>query len=193
MLGSSYGLESAVLKCGFSYEQLIDYWSVTNNTHKMFPASAQYHINFVDLELNALKYADQVKLCDRYLVADMSQAYSEKLESWISSETDIITAIGIASYIGQEGFERLINSALVNGTASAILYSLPNFESTYSIEEICENYGLRARQLGSCIKQRRYASSEERDAIKTKIIENNIPLQEIDEQYISTILYLITN
>lgn len=190
VLGSSYGMEAACLKGENSLLDLVARWSNDTRVYESFPATPEYQINFVDIQQQPLEYAQQVGLCDSYLVADMSQTFAEDLVYLLKHESDLVTGIGLAYYIGATGFRQLVENALVKGNAQALCYSLPNFHDDTYLKETCKMHGLSIEQLGDKVRQRNYANAQEQQVIQAALKEKG-GFSEMDEDYITTNLYLI--
>lgn len=190
VLGSSYGLEAAFLKSQLTTADLLARWMDETTVYEVFPKTPQYRINFVDIQPEPLEYAQQVGLCDQYIVADMSKPFADDLLHLLKSESDLITGIGLAYYIGKTGFEQLVQTAFVDGNAQVLCYSLPNYHDETDVKAICRAHGVSLEPLGDTLRQRNYANEKEKASIHAQLKAAN-NFSAIDEDHISTHLYLL--
>ena len=183
MVGSGYGVDAVSLKYDITPQELLARW--TNDATVMLPfaSHSEYEITMIDIEVEPLRFASDIKLCDKYFVANMQQPYSVQLEQHLNKMTDIVTCIGVTGYIGVNGVEKIIQSAFVNGKTKLFCFSVVKYLDTNAFVEVCLKHGLVVQTLCSNCWQRCYKDEAEKQKIHQVLKQKNIFTQE-DEKAI---------
>jgi len=181
MVGSGHGLDAVALKFDVTPQEIFERWTNGATVMLSFPSQSEYEITMVDIEPEPLRFASDVNLCENSFLANMCKPYSVELEKHFNNMTDIVTCIGVTSYIGVEGVEKIIQAAFVNGKAKLFCFSIVKYLDATSFVEICLKYGLIVRKIGSNLMQRVYKDEEERQKVH-HVLENRQLLSPEDEQ-----------
>ena len=155
-LGSSYGINSSLMKYNLTMSELNDFFlngsKPTKNETKQFYEKCKINdnINFyqIDISEEALKFSEEMNLCKRGIDVDLE---SEKLDLLGSlPKMDIVIATGCVGYIGYKAFLNLlkvIKNRQSNSNNSETEYVLPIFPFSVlrmfdmkDIEEVFKTY-----------------------------------------------------
>ena len=178
-----------VLKYDLTMPEILTRWGHEATVGLPFPAAQSgYELTLVDMEAEPLRFAKDVKLCEHVIVADLSKPYSAELTRHFAEMTDIVSAIGVTSYIGLEGLENIIQATLVNGKTKVLCFSVLKYLDTKAWVDICLKHGLVVCHLGD-LRQRSYHSEEEKQKIHQTLTKKNL-LSEADETGLMTSLFL---
>ena len=168
-LGSGHGLEPAALKYGCTHGDILRLWLQQNPLEYSFKddAALPFGVVMVDINAEPLRFARDVGLCDRFCCCDISKDLPEELDCFLRQEADLLVCIGVTSYIGLQGFERLVRLVEASNIKH-FCFSLTSFIST-SYLEVFERSNLQLQKLGD-VRQRSYKNEEE----ESKILETLI-------------------
>jgi len=135
-LGSSYGINSALMKYNLTMSELNDFFlnksKPTKKEIKQFyeKCTSNDKINFyqIDISKEALKFSEEMNLCERGINVDLD---SEKLNLPTSlPKIDIVIATGCIGYIGYKAFLNLlkiIKNRQSNSDETETKYTAPIF------------------------------------------------------------------
>ena len=178
-LGSSYGINSSLIKYDLTMSELNDFFlkepEPTKKETKQFydECTRNDNINFyqIDISEEALKFSEDMGLCKKAINVDLE---TEKLELPESlSKIDLIIATGCIGYIGYKAFSNLleeIKNTQTNSTEPNTEHVAPIFAFTIlrmfdmrDIQEIFEryDYSLVKSDLEP-ICQRKFSTPEEK-------------------------------
>jgi hypothetical protein len=189
MVGSGHGLDAVALKFDVTPQELLARWTNDATVMLSFPAQKEYEITMVDIEAEPLRFASDIKLCEKSFVANMQQPYSVQLEQHLNAMTDIVICIGATGYIGVEGMEKIIHSAFVNGKAKLFCFSMGKHLDEKAFIEVCLKHGLVVRMIGSRFRQRYYQDETERQKMHQALKQKSC-LTQADEEAIFCNVFL---
>ena len=156
-LGSSYGINSSLMKYNLTMSELNDFF--LNGTEHTKKETKQFYeectsndnMNFyqIDISEEALKFSEEMNLCERGMNVDLEAEKLNLLESL--PKMDIVIATGCIGYIGYKAFLnllRVIKNRQSNSFESETEYVAPIFAFSVlrmfdmkDIEEAFETYG----------------------------------------------------
>ncbi|MDM8545651.1 hypothetical protein [Candidatus Venteria ishoeyi] len=165
VVGSGYGLDIASLKFDITPQEILKRWNNTTTVRQLFSHCLEYEITAVDIEHEPLTFTKDVNLCEKIFVADMSHSYPVPLKQHFNEMTDIVIAMGLTSYVGVEGLERIVQSAFVNGKAKVLYFSIMKYLDIDDFIAVCLDAGLIVKNIGDNILQRHYFNEEEKNNI----------------------------
>ena len=178
-LGSSYGINSSLIKYDLTMSELNDFFlkepEPTKKETKQFyeECTGNDNINFyqIDISEGALKFSEDMGLCEKAINIDLE---TEKVELPKSlSKIDLIIATGCIGYIGYKSFSNLlegIKNRQSNSAEPETEHVAPIFAFTvlrmFDMEDIKEiferyDYSLVKSDLEP-IRQRNFSTSEEK-------------------------------
>jgi len=178
-LGSSYGINSSLMKYDLTMSELNDFFlketEPTKKETKQFyeECTSNDNMNFyqIDISEEALKFSEDMDLCEKAINVDLE---TEKLDLPESlPKIDLIIATGCIGYIGYKAFLNLhewIKNRQSNSTGSETKYIAPIFAFTVlrmfdmkDIQEVFEmyDYSLVKSDLEP-ICQRNFSAPEEK-------------------------------
>jgi len=155
-LGSSYGINSSLMKYDLTMSELNDFFlngsEPTKKETKQFyeECTSNDNMNFyqIDISEEALKFSEEMDLCERGMNVDLEAEKLNLLESL--PKMDIVIATGCIGYIGYKAFSNLlkvIKNRQSNSIESETEYIAPIFAFSVlrmfdmeDIEEVFETY-----------------------------------------------------
>ena len=113
-LGSSYGINSSLMKYNLTMSELHDFFlsgsKPTKKETKQFykKCTSNDNLNFyqIDISKEALEFSEDMKLCERGINVDLEDEKINLLESL--PKMDIVIATGCVGYIGYKTFSNLL-------------------------------------------------------------------------------------
>jgi len=155
-LGSSYGINSSLMKYNLTMLELNNFFLTgsepTKKETKQFyeKCNSNGNMNFyqIDISKEALKFSEEMNLCERGMNVDLESEKLNLLESL--PKMDIVIATGCIGYIGYKAFSNLlkvIKNRQSNSIESETEYIAPIFAFSVlrmfdmdDIEEVFEIY-----------------------------------------------------
>lgn len=179
-LGSSYGINSSLMKYNLTMLELNNFFlnepEPTKKETKQFYQQCKRNDNMnfyqIDISDEALKFSEEMDLCERGMNVDLEAEKLNLLESF--PKIDIVIATGCIGYIGYKAFLNLlkvIKNRQSNSSESEKEYIAPIFAfsvlrmfSMDDIEEVFEryNYSIVKSDIKP-IRQRNFSDSKEKE------------------------------
>jgi hypothetical protein len=144
-LGSSYGINSSLMKYDLTMSELNDFFlngsEPTKKETKQFyeECTSDDNMNFyqIDISEEALKFSEEMNLCVRGMNVDLE---AEKLNLLGSlPKIDIVIATGCIGYIGYKAFANLLK-VIKNRQSNSIESETDRMFDMEDIEEVFETY-----------------------------------------------------
>jgi hypothetical protein len=178
-LGSSYGINSSLLKYNLTMSELNNFFlngtEPTKKETKQFyeECTSNDNMNFyqIDISEEALKFSEEMNLCERGINVDLETEELDLLESL--PKIDVVIATGCIGYIGYKAFSNLlkvIKNRQSNSIESETEYVAPIFAFSVlrmfdmdDIEEVFETYDYSIVKSDiKPIRQRNFSDPEEK-------------------------------
>ena len=178
-LGSSYGINSSMIKYNLSMSELNDFFlnksEPTKKETKQFyeKCNINENINFyqIDISEEALKFSEEMNLCERGMNVDLEAEKLNFLESF--PKIDIVIATGCVGYIGYKAFLNLLkviknrqsysNESEVECTSPIFAFSVLRMFDMKDIEEVFEMHGYSIVKSDiNPIRQRSFSDPKEK-------------------------------
>jgi len=179
-LGSSYGINSSLMKYNLTMSELSNFFlngsEPTKNETKQFyeECTSNDNMNFyqIDISEEALKFSEEMNLCERGINVDLEAEKLNFLESL--PRMDIVIATGCVGYIGYKAFLNLlkvIKNRQSNSIESETKYNAPIFAFSVlrmfdmkDIKEVFEmyNYSIVKSDIKP-IRQRSFSDPKEKE------------------------------
>jgi hypothetical protein len=178
-LGSSYGINSSLMKYNLTMSELKDFFlngiNPTKKETKQFykKCTSNDNMNFyqIDISEEALKFSEAMNLCERGMNIDLESEKLNLLESL--PKMDIVIATGCVGYIGYKAFSNLlkvVKNRQSNSIESEKKYVSPIFAFSVlrifdmkDIEEVFEMYGYSIVKSNiKPIRQRNFSDPKEK-------------------------------
>ncbi|WP_428324084.1 hypothetical protein [Nitrosopumilus sp.] len=178
-LGSSYGINSSLMKYNLTMSELSDFFLKESKPTKK--ETIQFYekctindnMNFyqIDISEEALTFSEEMNLCERGINVDLESEKLNFLESL--PRMDIVIATGCVGYIGYKAFSNLLkviknrqsnsNESETEYTAPIFAFSVLRMFDMKDIEEIFEmyNYSIVKSDINP-IRQRNFSDPEEK-------------------------------
>jgi len=178
-LGSSYGINSSLIKYNLTMSELNNFF--LNETEPTKKETRQFYeectsndnINFyqIDISEEAIKFSEEMNLCERGINVDLEAEKLNLLESL--PKIDVVIATGCVGYIGHRAFSNLlkvIKNRQSNSIESEKEYIDPIFAFSVlrmfdmeGIEEVFEtnDYSIVKSDIKP-IRQRNFSDSKEK-------------------------------
>ncbi len=178
-LGSSYGINSSLMKYDLTMSELNNFFlngtEPTKKETKQFyeKCTSNDNMNFyqIDISEEALKFSEEMCLCERGMNIDLESEKLNLLESL--PKMDVVIATGCIGYIGYKAFSNIfegIKNSQSNSTESEIEHTSPIFAFTVlrmfdmeDIQEIFKRYDYSLVKMDQePISQRNFSTPEEK-------------------------------
>jgi len=178
-LGSSYGINSSLMKYNLTMSKLNNFF--LNKTKPTKKETKQFYegcarndnLNFyqIDISEEALKFSEEMDLCERGINVDLEAEKLNLLESF--PKIDLVIATGCIGYIGYKAFSNLlkvIKNRQSNSIESGKEYAAPIFAFSvlrmFDIDDIKEvfemnDYSIVKSDIKS-IRQRNFSDPKEK-------------------------------
>ncbi len=181
-LGSSYGVNGALMKYALDYEALRQRYTapalqalsseelleLDRAFYKSWPRNRNVRVIGLDISENAVRYAQAAGTADAGLAVDLESRDPTPEEARILSEVDIVVSTGCVGYVTGKTFERIAKLARQGRPAWVASFVLRMFPYD-KIAATLATQGLETECFeGATFVQRRFASVEEmEDTIKS--------------------------
>ena len=178
-LGSSYGINSSLLKYNLTMSELNNFFlnrtEPTKKETKQFyeECTSNNNMNFyqIDISEEALKFSEEMNLCERGMNVDLETEKSNLLESL--PKIDVVIATGCIGYVGYKAFQNLlkvIKNRQSNSIESETEYVSPIFAFSvlrmfdmHDIKEVFEIYDYSIVKSNiKPIRQRNFSDPKEK-------------------------------
>ena len=187
-LGSSYGINSSLMKYDLTMTELNNFF--LNGTEPTKKETKQFYedctsidnINFyqIDISKEALKFSEDMNLCERSINVDLEAEKLNLLESL--PKMDIVIATGCVGYIGYKAFSNLLKAiknrqsnsieSETEFTAPIFAFSVLRMFDMKDIEEVFEIYDYTIEKSDiKPIRQRNFSNPKEKTQTMS-ILEN---------------------
>ena len=185
IVGSCHGLDSAVLKYGYTYDDILKYWLEGDpDDHVFYGGNPMYEITMIDINPEPLRFAKHVGLCKGYYRCNMKEALPKALSFFLEEKDDLLIAVGITTYLGLEYFQRL-GQLVERSQIRFFCFSLPSFIRE-SYLEIAAQSTLTLKVLGD-IDQRQYNDDDEKSRVLEMLKEQGAYSPRDDSGLVSSI------
>jgi SAM-dependent methyltransferase len=177
-LGSSYGVNGALMKYALGYDALRDRYTAPSlqglSSEDMLKLDRAFYLSWprdphvrvvgLDISQNAVDYAQASGTLDIGLCADLEAADPSPDVAAVISEADIIVSTGCVGYVTSKTFNRVMALARGGRTAWVASFVLRMFPYD-KIAATLAGYGLETEKFeGATFVQRRFANREEMEA-----------------------------
>jgi hypothetical protein len=177
-IGSSYGLNGALMKYALNFdalrgrytnpalqpvssEELLEY---DRNYYRSWPKHPRLRVIGLDVSENAVRYAETCGTVDVGMAIDLESRDPTPEEARILADADIIISTGAVGYVTSRTFERLMQIAQKDRPTWVASFVLRMFPYR-PIEEALAKFELQTEQFeGATFVQRRFSSVEEMEA-----------------------------
>ena len=172
-VGCSYGVNAAMIKHGQSMSELASHYRglerqglardevlAADQEFYAAPETGRTTIVGVDASRNAIDYAVSAGILDGGVAADFEAEAPDAVQAELLGGSDLIISTGCYGYISETTLERLLD---VNDGRQPWMahFVLRMFDYQPAVECLGQR-GYVTRQLGTPVRQRRFASAEER-------------------------------
>lgn len=172
-VGSSYGVNGALLKHDFDLSELFDLYSPSATAglshHDLLRRDREViarregdpdlTVIGVDPAANAVGYACDAGFLDGGIVSDLETGSPTEADAALLADVDLVISTGAIGYVGAPTFEQILNHA--RSRPWFALFALRMF-SIESVAALLRDRGYDVFRLaGSTFRQRRFAGKEE--------------------------------
>ncbi|MGY5150207.1 MAG: hypothetical protein ACW9W3_09090 [Candidatus Nitrosopumilus sp. bin_68KS] len=197
-LGSSYGINASLMKYNLTMSELNDFFlngsEPTKNEIKQFykKCDSKDNMNFyqIDISNEALKFSEEMNLCERGMNVDLEAEKLNLLESL--PKMDIVIATGCVGYIGYKAFLNLlkvIKNRQSNSIKTETEYITPIFAFSVlrmfdmeDIEEVFEMYDYSVEKSDiKPIHQRSFSGPKEKAQTLSLLHEMEINTEKYED------------
>jgi len=177
-LGSSYGVNGALMKYRLDFEALRQRYTspdlqglssdellaLDRSFYAGWPRNERVRVIGLDISENAVRYAEAAGTVDRGIAANFESRDPTSEEAELLADVDIIVSTGCVGYVTSRTFERLANVARQGRPAWVASFVLRMFPFD-EIAATLSKQGLVTEQFeGATFVQRRFADRQEMEA-----------------------------
>ncbi len=178
-LGSSYGVNGALMKYALSYDALRDRYTAPSLQrlapeemleldrafYMAWPRNRNVRVIGLDVSENAVRYGQACGTMDMAFCADLETNDPKPEVATAIAEADIIISTGCVGYVGSKTFDRVMALARKGRTAWVASFVLRMFPYD-RIAATLADYGLETEKLhGATFVQRRFANRQEMEDV----------------------------
>ena len=182
-LGSSYGVNGALMKYALGYDALRDrYTTPTLQSlpsevmlehdrafYRAWPRHQNVRVIGLDVSENAVRYAESAGAVDIGLCADLEASEPDSEAARAIATADIVVSTGCVGYVTEKTFERVMALACHNRPAWVASFVLRMFPYN-RIANTLAGYGLETEKFdGATFVQRRFNDPSEMEAAVTRV------------------------
>ncbi|MCV0400806.1 MAG: hypothetical protein K5777_02305 [Nitrosopumilus sp.] len=197
-LGSSYGINSSLMKYDLTMSELNDFFlngtEPTRKETKQFyeECTSNDNVNFyqIDISEEALKFSEEMNLCERGINVDLEAEKLNLLESF--PKIDVVIATGCIGYIGYKAFSNLLkviknrksnyNEFKKEYTAPIFAFSVLRMFDMKDIEKVFEmnDYSIVKSDIKP-IRQRNFSDPKEKEQTISILHDMKINTEEYED------------
>jgi hypothetical protein len=197
-LGSSYGINSALMKYNLTMTELNKFFLTeteptkkeTKQFYEKCTSNDNMHFYQIDISEEAIKFSEEMGLCEKGMNVNLDDEKLELLESL--PKIDVVIATGCIGYIGYMAFVNLlkvIKNRQANSIESKIEYNSPIFAFSVlrmfdmdDIEKTFEtyNYSIVKSDIKPII-QRKFSDAKEKEETISILHEMRINTKEYED------------
>ena len=165
-IGSSYGINSALMRHDLTMSELDDFFLKQNEPTK-YQTKQFYNI---DISRPALRFSEDVGLCTKGIEVNLETCNVDSLE--VLPNLDMIIATGCIGYIGHKAFANLFDlikerkdecMQTENSTTPLLAFSVLRIFDMEKIQETFDNYGyFLVKSDLKPLRQRKFSDSTEK-------------------------------
>lgn len=179
-VGSSYGVNAAILKHGYGLSELSNLYSLAatagvtrekliERDRSLFQGDGDAELEMIGLDTAeaAIDYACAANILDSGIVADLESRPPSDYEASRLAATDLVISTGAIGYVGGPTFQHILDS--VERPPWLALFALRMFPIA-DIAEVLKRRGYAIFHLrGQTFRQRRFAGADERTEVLTRL------------------------
>ena len=194
-IGSSYGINSALLKYDLEMSDLDNFFLQEENTtleqtkqfFEKIPSKDSLNFYQIDISEPALQFSEQVKLCKKGICVNLETAnlHLKELPS-----CDMIIATGCIGYIGYKAFSNLFelikkqqsNSPESESDKPIFAFSVLRIFDMEKIQKTFDYYGYSLVKIDlNPIRQRRFSDIDEQNQTISLLSNKRIDTKELED------------
>ncbi|GLZ35291.1 methyltransferase type 12 [Lentzea sp. NBRC 105346] len=172
-IGSSYGINAALLRCDVTMDDLYDRYCDADDLSRAALLASDRELvrtrtgaraRFVGLDISepALSYARQAGFLDDTVHADLERSEpTTGQQAWLA-DTDLVVSTGSLGYVGASTLSRVVASSNRSPWMAHFVLRMFPFDA---IEERLSGLGYDTIRLDGVFRQRRFISAEEQSRV----------------------------
>ena len=194
-IGSSYGINSALMKYDLEMSDLDDFFLGDDSTNleqtrkffKKTPSNDNLHFYQIDISDPALQFSEDVKLCKKGICVNLEK---ENLPTKEIPSFDLVIATGCIGYIGYKAFSNLFESIKRQQTKNSqsdadkpiFAFSVLRIFDMKKIQQTFDYYGYFLVEADlDPIRQRRFSDSDEKDQTISLLNSKGIDTKDFED------------
>lgn len=179
-VGSSYGVNAALLKHGYSLAELFNIYGpsatadrsredLVDRDRSLFQGGGDGNLTTIGLDVaeSAIAYARDARLVDAGIAANFETRDPTAAEASILASTDLVMSTGAIGYVDAPTFKRVLDSA--KRPPWLALFALRMFPVDKIIEFLAARGYAVYRAKGQTFRQRRFADSHEKAEVLARL------------------------
>lgn len=183
-LGSSYGVNAALLKWDVSLEDLYAHYAEHHDVDRQALLAADQallaratkrkglEVVGFDVAENALDYASQAGLVDHVVRQNLEENDASSQQNAIMQRCDCVVSSGCIGYISETSLEKILAACAPRQPwmAHCILRAF----DTAPFEQLFRDYGYQVSLAPQLLRQRRFASAEEQAQMLARLQQQGV-------------------
>ncbi|MFB5610890.1 MAG: hypothetical protein ACE5R3_06395 [Nitrosopumilaceae archaeon] len=191
-LGSSYGINSALLNHQLVMEELDDFF-VTKDPHPSIKSTQNFfdelpnkddNLEFylVDTSSSALNFAEKAGLCENSFCVNLEKESGSSEFQQTIRDIDLFISTGCVGYIGCKSFARIFDNIYDKSPLPIFAFTVLRIFSMEDIERVFKenNFSLINTQIGP-LKQRRFHDETEMNDTLDLLKNRNVDTKNLEE------------
>jgi len=193
-LGSSYGINAALLKWDLSLQQLFDHYADAKHNElsssalqardKVFFNDGVHHsgLGFIgfDISKSALDYATKAGILDLAVRANLEENNPTPEQEAVIASANCVISSGCIGYISEKTLLKIIDVCAPRNPWMA--HCILRMFSIKPIEDLLLSRGYRVSRHPQLVRQRRFASEEEQETVVRSLHEQGIDTQGFESE-----------
>jgi SAM-dependent methyltransferase len=193
-IGCSYGVNAALHRCDTTMDELYEHYTGTEadgldhagmiaRDRELVRAAAQPpDVRFVGLDVSApaLEYAEAAGFVDEIVHADLERADPTRAQRAVLGRADLVVSTGCLGYVTERTVARI--AGLPGGRRPWMAHFVLRMFSYEPIAASLAELGYRSTAVAGIFKQRRFASTQEREQILDTLRTNGVEPHELETQ-----------
>lgn len=187
-VGCSYGINAALLRYGFTLDDLYRRYADPDITlmsadalrradltfFSSRPTSPTLYFTGLDSAQRAVEYAEDVRLLDRAVTANLETRTLEPSQAAALARSDIVISTGAVGYVTEQTFTQVVQASHASSPPWVASFVLRMFPYT-SMAEALAAEGMATFKLGGqTFIQRRFSDSDEQAGVLAQLEERGL-------------------
>jgi SAM-dependent methyltransferase len=194
-IGCSYGVNAALHRCDATMDELNEHYADEEvaglDRAGMIARDREFvrargirspAVRFVGLDVSgpALDYAEAAGFLDQTVHADLERSHPTEVQSAVLATADLVVSTGCLGYVTERTVAKI--AELPGGRRPWMAHFVLRMFSYEPIAASLAELGYRTTEVAGIFKQRRFASTQEREQILDTLLANDVEPHELETE-----------